>query len=147
MSNQYAAKLNEVLQGEKLIYDISVEATKFLEEKHNILISHPEAIATIALAFIQTAIKNTGDSIEFKRTKGKGEDVITAVRITEKMWQQIRSQELKAIEPIVFNLKTKVDMEEPEMNESNVREVEEPVNNLGAVGEITEAIAESKEQE
>lgn len=50
------AKLIEIRENEKDILKISEKAGKYLESEHNIGISHPQAIATIAYGFLREAI-------------------------------------------------------------------------------------------
>lgn len=68
MSNK-SAKLIELRQNEKEILKIAEKAAKYLESENQIIISHSQAIPTIAYAFLREAIEY------LKENKTAGSDI------------------------------------------------------------------------
>jgi hypothetical protein len=55
------AKLIEIRENEKEILKIAEKASKYLEAEHNIVISHAQAIPTIAYGFLREAIQHINE--------------------------------------------------------------------------------------
>jgi hypothetical protein len=70
MASKENARLIEIRQNEKEIQKIAERAQKFLDEENHIVISHAQAIPTIAYAFLRETInflnenKSAGNDIE-----------------------------------------------------------------------------------
>jgi len=134
-------KLVNVTQGIEELEKYSKDAVKILEEKYGITVSQHQALPTLIIGFMEAVLKNDDDSIEFRREQDSDldgsnpEDTISAVFMSKEIREQLIKKEPTMLDPIVFDLL------------GNQPKAEEEVSNLGAVGEITEAISNAKEQE